>query len=122
MRATLLALAATRDPRAAAILLEQSRPGVAERIRLTALHALASTSIKESVQRAHAEELEGVVGAALCDPFLPTRRAGEELVGDFALTQFRGAVQRSEENGSPILECDEAQTVLKQRHGSAPGH
>ena len=61
--ATLGALAATKDPRAAAILLAEAQPGIPERIRLSALAGLAE--LKEPVERKHGRELVATVRAAL---------------------------------------------------------
>jgi aminopeptidase N len=115
MQATLAGLAATKDPRAAAILLAQAQPGVPERIRLSALASLKS--LKEAVTRNHMPELIEVVRAALHDPFYLTQRSGEELVGVFNLTQFEPDIQ-AEAQGAPMaMQRDPAKQVLKQlRH------
>src|SRR5579859_5841956 len=55
MEATLAGLAATKDPRTAAILLAQAQPGVPERIRLSALAGLAG--LKEAVEREHTQAM-----------------------------------------------------------------
>jgi hypothetical protein len=96
------------------VLLAQAQPGVAERIRLSALTALES--LKEAVTPNQLEELKEVVRAALHDPFYLTREAGEELVGVFNLIQFEGDVQ-AEAQGAPMaMQRDPAKQVLKQLH------
>ncbi len=114
MRATLEGLVATQDSRAAAILLAQSRPGVAERIRLTALAGLPH--LKEMIARDHAPELIDVTRAALHDSFLPVRQAGEELVGAFNLVQFQSEIQSEAESAPTFDERDTAQKVLQHLH------
>jgi len=114
MGATLDGLASTGNPRAAAILLAQSKAGVPERIRLSALAALAG--LNEAVEREHAQELVEVVREALGDPFLPVRLAGEELVGAFNLTQFRSEIQTDAQSALLIMQREQAQKVLKQLH------
>ncbi len=111
MQATLEGLAATRDSRAAAILLAQAQPGIPERVRLSALAGLAE--LKEPVEREHAQELVATVRAALDDPFLPVRMEGEQLVAAFALRQFRANVQR-DLSAPLILQSELAQKVLEQ--------
>ncbi|MDE3135552.1 MAG: HEAT repeat domain-containing protein [Acidobacteriota bacterium] len=111
MQATLGGLAATKDPRAAAILLAEAQPGIPERIRLSALAGLAE--LKASVERDHAQELAATVRAALDDPFLLVRLTGEQLVATFGLKQFRADVQM--DLSSPlILQREQAQKVLEQ--------
>jgi aminopeptidase N len=111
MRATLDGLVATRDPRAAAILLVQAQPGVPERIRVSALAGLAE--LKQAVGPAHAHQLIAVVQAALQDPFLPVREAGVELAGAFDLAQFRADIQTDAD--APLdTQRDLAQKVLAQ--------
>jgi aminopeptidase N len=99
MQGTLAGLVATKNPRAAEILLAQAQPGVAERIRLTALTALQS--LREEVTPSQVPELIEVVRAALHDPFYLTQEAGEELVGVFDLTQFESDIQ-AEAQGAPM--------------------
>jgi hypothetical protein len=111
MQATLEGLAATRDSRAAAILLAQAQPGIPERIRLSALAGLVE--LKEPMEHAHAQELVATVRAALDDPFLPVRMAGEQLVAAFALRQFRADVQ-TDLRSPLILQSELAQKVLEQ--------
>ncbi|MGB6877520.1 MAG: M1 family aminopeptidase [Candidatus Acidiferrales bacterium] len=113
MQATLAGLAATGDPRAAEILLAQAQPGVPERVRLSALAGLAE--LKEAVEREHGQELIEVVRAALQDPFLPVRQAGERLAADFDLTQFRTDIQ-TDADAPLIMQRELAQKVLEQLH------
>jgi aminopeptidase N len=114
MSATLDGLVSTGDPRAAAILLAQAQPGVPERIRLSALAGLAG--LKEAVEREHTQELVEVVRAALRDPFLPVRLAGEQLVGAFDLTQFRSDIQTDAQGAPVIMQRELARKVLEQLH------
>jgi aminopeptidase N len=114
MQGTFAGLVATKDPRAVEVLLAQAQPGVAERIRVSALTALES--LKEVVTPKQLEELTEVVRAALHDPFYATREAGEELVGVFDLIQFEAEVQ-AEAQGAPMaMQRDPATQVLKQLH------
>ncbi|MFZ0924735.1 MAG: M1 family aminopeptidase [Candidatus Acidiferrales bacterium] len=115
MQATLAGLAATKDPRAVAILLAQAQPGVEERIRLSALAGLAG--LKDEIEREHARELElaEVVRGALGDPYLPVRMAGERLAGAFDLTQFRSDIQ-TDADAPLIMQRALAQKVLEQLH------
>lgn len=116
MQATLGALAATKDPRASAILLEEAQPGIPERVRLSALAALGD--LKDPVERDYAAELVKTVRAALDDPFLPVRLRGEQLVATFALRRFTANV--SKDLSSPlIIQCRQAQEVLKHLRQSA---
>ena len=111
MQAVLNGLAATKDPRAVAILLSQSQPGVPERIRLNALATLAS--FKEILEREHKQALIKTVRGALDDPFLPVRQNGEKLVGIFDLSQFRSDVQK--DASAPLaMQRDLARQVLDQ--------
>ena len=114
MRATLDGLVATRDPRAAAILLAEARPGVAERTRLTALAGLPV--LKDVIARDHAPELIDVARAALHDSFLPVRETGEELAGAFNLVQFQSEIRSEAESAPTIDERDTAQKVLQRLH------
>jgi aminopeptidase N len=111
MQAALVALTGTRDPRAAAILLAQARPGVPERIRVSALSALLRA--KEAIEPGHHDELVGVVAAALRDSFLPIQEAGERLVGTLKLTQFQAEIE-SVRNSPFVMQRDLVQRVLAQ--------
>lgn len=114
MIATLDALAATKDTRAVEILLVQAQPGVPERIRLSALAALAE--LRPAVEREHPQELIEVVRAALRDSFLPVRQTGEELVGAFNLVQFQSEIQAEAQHAPMAMERGTAQQVLEQLH------
>jgi aminopeptidase N len=116
MQATLAGLAATKDPRAVEILLAQAQPGVAERVRLSALGGLEN--LKEAVTQNHLTELIEVVRAALHDPFYFTREAGQELVGVFNLTQFEPDIQTEAQSAPMAMQRVPAQQVLKQLHHS----
>ncbi len=114
MQSTLSGLAATKDPRAAEILLAQAQPGVPERIRLSALAGLVK--LKEAVAQNHAQELSQVVRAALHDTFYPVQEAGEELVGAYKLSAFEADIH-AEAQGAPMaIERQAAQKVLEQVH------
>lgn len=115
MAATLDALVATKDPRAAAILLAQARAGVPEQNRLSALGGLAE--LKAVLEHDHAPELVEVVRAALHDSFLPVRQAGETLAGVFNLVQFAPDIQ-TDADAPLIMQRDLARQVLKQLHRS----
>lgn len=114
MQGTFAGLVATKDPRAVEVLLTQAQPGVAERIRVSALTALES--LKEVVTPKQLQELTEVVRSSLRDPFYPAREASEELVGVFNLIQFEADVQ-AEAQGAPMaMQRDAATQVLKQLH------
>jgi len=114
MDATLAGLGSLQDPRAVAVLLAQARPGVAERIRLSALTALKGQ--KQEALQGHAQELIDVVRPTLHDPFLLIQEAGEELVGAFELIQFRADIQTEARNAPTIMQREFAQKVLEQFH------
>jgi aminopeptidase N len=111
MQATLGGLAETKDPRAAAILLAQAQPGIPERIRLSALAGLAA--LEERVEREQEPELVATVRAAMDDPFLPVRMAGEQLVAVFGLRRFRSDVQ-AHLNSPLIMQRELAKQVLEK--------
>jgi aminopeptidase N len=112
--ATLAGLALTKDPRAAQILLDDARPRVPERIRLSAIKGLSQLS--ELAASRHSQDLVDVVRAALHDPFLNVRRAGETLVGSFHLAQFRAEIQTEAQDAPTIGERDAARGVLDRLH------
>jgi aminopeptidase N len=114
MRATLDGLASTKDARAVAILLAQARPGIPERIRLSALAGLAS--LKEAVVHDHAQEMVEVVRAALHDPFLAVKGTGEQLVGIFDLAQFEADIQAEAKSAPMAQDREAARKVLEQLH------
>ena len=111
MQATLGGLAATRNPRAAAILLAEAQPGISERIRMSALAGLVE--LKEPLEHEHEQELVATVRAALDDPFLLVRLTGEQLVATFGLRQFRANV-RTDLSSPLIFQREQAQKVLEQ--------
>ncbi|MDE3126928.1 MAG: M1 family metallopeptidase [Gemmatimonadota bacterium] len=92
LTAVLAALAATRDPRAADVLLDHAQPGVPEVVRGTALEALAA--MRDSVPRDDSARVAAAARDALGAQALTVRLAGEELVGAFGLAQFRDDVAR----------------------------
>jgi aminopeptidase N len=114
MQATLSALAATKDPRAAAILLAQAEPGVPERIRLRALAGLEN--LRESVSQNHKEELVEIVRAALHDPFYPIQEVGEELVGVYDLSRFETEIKKEAQEAPMAMQREPARKVLRQLH------
>jgi aminopeptidase N len=111
-RATLSGLVATKNPKAAEILLSQARPGMPEPIRLSALAGLAS--LKDSVAQNHSFELTELVRAALHDPYYPVQEAGEELVGVYDLSQFEGDIQAQAREAPMAMQRDAAGKVLEQ--------
>ncbi len=90
--AVLGALAGTRDPRAADELLKEAQPGVPDVMRESALGALAA--MRDSVPRDDSARIVETARAALGSHALAVRLSGEEMVGAFALVQFRTAVAR----------------------------
>ena len=110
--ATLAGLALTKDPRAAQILVDNARPGVPERIRLSAIKDLSQ--ISDVVASRHLQDLTDVVRAALHDPFLNVRQAAETLVGTFHLAQFQPEIQTQAHNAPTIGERNQARAVLGQ--------
>ncbi len=74
--------------------------------------------MKEAVEREHAQAMVEVVRAALHDPFLPVRLAGERLVGAFDLAQFRADIQTDAQSAPLIMQRELAQRVLKQLQSS----
>jgi HEAT repeat protein len=83
VEAILDAIAATRDPRAAALLFKWGAPGIQERERDTALAALASSRIGLSDDQKR--QLILVVRAAQHDPVQSTRGAGAQLAAVYGL-------------------------------------
>ncbi|HEV2419871.1 MAG TPA: M1 family metallopeptidase [Terriglobia bacterium] len=111
MEGALAGLAQTKDPRAAGILLAQAQPGVSELVRLSALAGLAE--FKDLLERNHAQQLAAMVRAALDDPFLLVRMKGEQLAGEFALTQFESDVEK--DLGAPlVMQRELAEKVIKR--------
>ncbi len=115
MQATLSALAATKDPRAVPILIARAQPGGPELIRLSALAGLGI--MKGEVTPDQTPDVVQVVGAALRDPYYPTQRAGQQLVGVFGLTQFEPEVQAMARNAPMAMQRDPAQRILDQLQG-----
>ena len=111
MQSTLVGLAKANDPRAIPILLAQARAGVEERVRMTALNVLPD--FKDAIERDHAQELSGLVRAALDDPYIRVRMIGERLAGAFHLTQFRSDIQ-ADADAPLIFQRRLARAVLEQ--------
>ena len=85
------ALAESRNPQAAEILLRYARPGTPERVRE---HALADLpKLKGALQRFDAQALASTVGDALNDQYLPVHEVADHLVDVFRLTQFTPAIE-----------------------------
>ncbi len=113
-RATLSALVATKNPKAAEILLAQARPGMPESIRLSALAGLAG--LKDSVVQNHTPELVEVVRAALNDPYYPVQGAAEQLAGVYGLSQFESEIQTEAQTAPMAMQRDAARKALEQLH------
>lgn len=111
MEGALAGLAETKDPRAPRLLFAQAQPGVSERVRLSALRGLAE--FKGALEQDDAQQLTVTVRAALNDPFLLVRMAGEQLAGEFALTEFRSDIQK-DVNAPLVMQRELAQKVVKR--------
>ena len=83
VQAILVAIAATRDPRAVGFLIAWARPGIPERERDTALTALAGTHFALSDEQKR--QLTLIVRAAQHDPLQTTREAGAQVAGAYSL-------------------------------------
>jgi aminopeptidase N len=116
MQATLSGLGATKDARAAAILLAQARPGVPERTRVGALSGLPR--LKDAIEHDHLEEFVEVVRAALHDLYLPLRETAWDIVGTFHLVQFQSEIQTEAQSAPMMQDRDAAKHVLEQLHHS----
>jgi aminopeptidase N len=114
MQATLGGLVATKDARAAAILLAQARPGVPEQIRVGALSGLPR--LKDTIEHDHLQDLVEVVRAALHDPYLPVRETAWDIVGAFHLIQFQADIQTEAQSAPMMQDRDAAQKILEQLH------
>lgn len=115
LTAVLAALAATRDPRAASVLLDAAQPGVPEGVRASALGDLAS--MKDSVPRDDSARVIETARAALDDPVVSVRLSGEELAGAFGLVQFRAQVAR-DADAPLVIQSRLAQHVLHELDAS----
>lgn len=113
MQGALRGLAETRDPRAPEILLAQAQPGVAERVRLSALGELAE--FKDVLEQNYAQQSAATVRAALDDPFLLVRVEGERLAGEFSMTQFESDIQK-DMDAPLIIQRKAAQEAIEQLH------
>lgn len=110
MQATLAGLAATKDSRSAAILLAHAKPGVPERVRVSALQALVH--VNDAGMQEHRAELIEIVRAALRDPFFPIQAAGERLAGAFRLVEFTKQIEDQAHNAPVAFERRAAQAAL----------
>ena len=111
MEGVLAGLAKTKDPRAPGALFAQAQPGVSERVRLSALSGLAE--LKAVLGRNYVPQLAETVRAALDDPFLPVRMTGEQLAGEFVLTQFQSDIQK-DVDAPLVMQREVAQKVIKR--------
>jgi aminopeptidase N len=105
-------LAASRSPRAAAILLDYAQPGTPQRVREHALSDLPQ--LKEELQRFNAQALVRTVGDALDDPFLPVHELADQLVGVFRLKQFRPDIERDAKQAVIMDDRNDARRVLRE--------
>jgi aminopeptidase N len=110
--AILDALAATGDPGAADVLLAEAQPGVSKRLRLRALTRLAN--MKTTDQLAHSQQLIAMTEAALHDSFVPIQEAGEDIVGNFSLAQFRSDIETEARSAPTMMQRDAASRVLQE--------
>jgi aminopeptidase N len=112
MTAVLNALAATKNPGAVEILFSYARPGVPERVRMNALVTIAG--LKGIIGQEQSQQLAEIVGAALHDPFFLIQGAGEELVGNFSLVQFKPDIEKAVQSAPTVIEREPAQQALDQ--------
>lgn len=117
LTAVLGALPATHDSRAAAVLLDQARPGLPERVRSAALDGLAA--MRALVPRDDSALVVATARAALADPLTIVRLSAEELVGAFGLVQFRSEVER-DARAPLVIQSRLAAQVLREL--DAPRH
>lgn len=113
-QAALSGLAASKNPRAAEVLLAQAQPGMPEQVRVSALAGLQS--LKDVVAENHGPELIAVAGAALQDTYYPVQEAGQELVGAYDLSQFEGEIQREVREAPMAMQRDATKKVLERLH------
>ena len=110
MKGVFAGLAATRDPRAAAILLADARPGVDTQVRLGALAALARiASFTGGIDR---EQLAAVVRSAIHDPVILVRLEGEDLCGIYGLRRFAAELRRLVRTEPTAFQRDNARQAL----------
>lgn len=114
MMGALSGLAATGDPRAPETLLGYAEPGIPERIRLSALDALIE--LKTVIKGDYSRELLEVVRAALNDPFSPLVEKGQELVGEFYLSEFEPNIEREARLAPTNMQREAAARILAQLH------
>jgi len=132
-------LAAAEDPRAVAILLTNSRPGIPRDLRLDALRALAHSSGSSRSRgsqgqsgalgsghtewRANRAALVAAVRAALGDSDLSIRQAGEAVAGAWGLNETRAAISHLAHTAPTAFERDTADQALRQLrlHAAATG-
>jgi aminopeptidase N len=105
------ALAESRNPQAAAILLRYARPGTPERVREHALSDLPK--LKEALQRFDAQALASTVGDALNDQYLPVHEVADHLVDVFRLTQFTPAIELDARQAVILDDRNDARHILK---------
>jgi aminopeptidase N len=121
MQGVFAGLVAIRDPRAIPLLLADARPGVPERLRVQALKALAGANGFAPATEKSA--IAAAVRAALDDPTLFIREAGEDLAGACGLARFEGEIATIARTAPTAFERDAAGTALQQlRAHSATSH
>ena len=126
-------LAAADDPRAVAVLLAHSRPGIPRDVRLDALRALAHSSHSSDSHNPSQPRHPGFTGnradlvtavrAALGDSDLSIRQAGEAVAGAWGLNETRGAISHLARTAPTAFERDTADQALRQLrlHSAATG-
>ena len=121
MQGVFAGLVATRDPRAIPILLADARPGVPERLRVQALKALAGSS--GFTPAADKSAVAAAVRAALDDPTLFIRQAGESLAGAYGLAAFESEIGTIARTAPTAFERDAAGAALQElRRNSTAAH
>ncbi|MGH9543320.1 MAG: M1 family aminopeptidase [Terriglobales bacterium] len=104
-------LAASKDPRAAAVLMAQAEPGVPEPVRISALRALPA--MKASWVGPLRAQLVVVIAAALADPFGDTRDAGEYAAAALRLARFRPYLETQAASAAEPQQQENAREYLK---------
>ena len=112
MQGVFAGLVATRDPRAIALLLADARPGVPERLRVQALKALTGAS--GFAPATDQSAISTAVRAALSDPTLFIRQAGEDLAGAYGLAGFESEIETIARTAPTAFERDAAGIALQQ--------
>jgi aminopeptidase N len=109
------ALAESKNPQAAEILLRHAKPGTPERVRE---HALADLpKLKGALQRFDARALASSVGDALNDRYLPVHEVAVHLVDVFRLTQFTPVIALDARRAVIMDDRNDARHILKDLRG-----